>query len=229
MANGLVRVSSVKRRKIGGKFEIRGRILVSVNTSLCYCLPIYGEKINRTFLFLQPHVLQHTRYFLTPRRQTTLPVPKMTCLLGKIALSLGLCSLFVCLVSLLLLGFAAPLGLMEINVREEIEDFSTYIDEMLVALPGRAWRYVCSLIISALLNTVQISRHQLPTNRATCRSGYQSDSQATPDHRHLACTVHLHKRDEPTLSFGPPTNQSIQAFTHRKLGGVQQELASPSL
>ena len=170
----------------------------------------------------------NTRDFPNTIQTNNTSIAKMTCLLGKIALSLGLCSLFVCLVSLLLLGVAAPLGLLRTNLREEIEDFSTYIDKVLVALPGRAWRCVCSLIIFALLNTVQISRHQHPTNRATCRSGHQRDSQAAPYHRHLARTVHLHKRDEPTLSFGPPTNQANQAFTHRKLGEGDQDLASPT-
>ena len=64
VANGLVIVSSVKRRKIGRKFEMRGGdpAFVQHLTVLLFTY-IYGEKITRTFLFLQPHaLLQHTRF-----------------------------------------------------------------------------------------------------------------------------------------------------------------------
>lgn len=63
VANGLVKVFSAKSRKIGGKFEMRGGTPLSLNTLLCYCFYIYGEKITRTFLFLQPHFLQHVGFF----------------------------------------------------------------------------------------------------------------------------------------------------------------------
>ena len=156
----------------------------------------------------------------------------MTSFFGTIALSLGLCSLFVCLLSLLVLGVAAPLGLLEINLSEEIEDFSAYIDTTmmsLVALPGRALRCVCSLILFALFNTVQTSRFRPPTHRATCRSRYQSHNPAAPHHSHLACTVHLQCRDDPARFPSSQADQAYpanHAFPHRMLGESEQELGT---
>ncbi len=78
----------------------------------------------------------------------------MTCLPGQIAVFLGLFTLFICILSLLVIGIAAPLGVMEIDLMEEMEDFSTSIDETaesLVAILSRALRRLSSLISFAFL------------------------------------------------------------------------------
>ena len=80
----------------------------------------------------------------------------MSLLLGQIAVFLGLSSLFICILSLLVIGVAAPLGLMKIDLTEEMEDFSTSIYETagsLVAVLGRALRRPCSLITFAILTS----------------------------------------------------------------------------
>ena len=76
----------------------------------------------------------------------------MSLLLGQIALFLGLGSLFICILSLLIIGIAAPFGLLRIDFNEEMEDLSTSIDNAAVSLVtvlGRASRNLCSLITSA--------------------------------------------------------------------------------
>ena len=78
----------------------------------------------------------------------------LSLILGNIAVFLGLVSLLICILSLLVIGVAAPLGLMKINLTEEMEDFSTSIDETAESLvdgSGRASRRLFSLITFALL------------------------------------------------------------------------------
>ena len=78
----------------------------------------------------------------------------MSLLSGQIAVFLGLLSLFICILSLLVIGIAAPLGLIKIDLMEEMQDFSTSINKTamsLVALLGRALRRLWSLITFALL------------------------------------------------------------------------------
>lgn len=79
----------------------------------------------------------------------SLLLDQLSLILGMIALILGVGSLFICTLSLLVIGVAAPLGLMKIDIMEEMEDFSTSINETtisLVAVPGRASRHLCSLL-----------------------------------------------------------------------------------
>ena len=76
----------------------------------------------------------------------------MDCLLGQVAVFLGLSTLFICILSLLVIGIAAPLGVMEIDLTEEMEEFSISVDETsesLVDVLGRALRRLCSLITFA--------------------------------------------------------------------------------
>ena len=78
----------------------------------------------------------------------------MSLLSGQITVFLGLSSLFICILSLLVIGIAAPLGLIKIDLTEEMEDFSISINKTaisLVAFLGRALSRLCSLIIFALL------------------------------------------------------------------------------
>ena len=84
----------------------------------------------------------------------SLLLDQLSLVLGMIALLLGVGSLLICILSLLVIGIATPLGLMKIDFTEEIEDFSTSIDEAaisLVTVPGRASRHLCSLLTFALL------------------------------------------------------------------------------
>ena len=77
----------------------------------------------------------------------------MSLLSGQIAVFLGLSSLFICILSLFVVGIAALLGLIKIDLTEEMEDFSSSINKTaisLVALLGRALRRLCSLITFAL-------------------------------------------------------------------------------
>ena len=78
----------------------------------------------------------------------------LSLILGNIAVFLGLVSLLICILSLLVIGVAAPLGLMKINLTEEMEDFSTSIDETaesLVDVLIRASQRLFTLITFALL------------------------------------------------------------------------------
>ena len=88
----------------------------------------------------------------------------MTYLLSQVAVFLGLSSLFICILSLLIIGVAAPLGLLKIDLVAEVEDFNTFIDETaisLVAVLSRALRRLCSLVASALLASFRFSRLHL--------------------------------------------------------------------
>ena len=78
----------------------------------------------------------------------------MSLFLVYISLFLGLGSLLICILSLLIIGIAAPFGLLRIDFDEEMEELSTSIDNAaisLVTVPARASRNFYTLITSAFV------------------------------------------------------------------------------